>query len=63
MVTVQVFGQNLIPCVEEPEMECEIEGSPSVRELLEGNQDKFEGLMEFLRKGELMVTVNRKIST
>jgi len=63
MVTVQVFGQNLLPCVEDPEMECEIDGFPTVREFLEGNPDKFEGLLEFLRKGELMVTVNRKIST
>ncbi len=63
MVTVHVFGQNLLSCVEDPEMQCEIHGSPTVREFLETNPDKFEGLMEFLRKGELMVTVNRKIST
>lgn len=63
MVTVQVFGQSLLPCVEDPEIQCEIEGNPTVRDFLEGNPDKFEALMEFLKKGELMVSVNRKIST
>ena len=63
MVTVRVFGQTLLPCVEESEMECEIIGIPTVREFLEGNVEKFGGLLEFLNKGELMVTINQKIST
>ena len=63
MVTVKVFGQNLLHCVEEPEMECELTGTPSVREFLEGDPEKFGGLMDFLKKGELMVTINQKIST
>lgn len=63
MVIVRVFGQTLLPCVEESEMECELSGSPSVREFLEGDPEKFGGLLEFLKKGELMVTINQKIST
>ena len=63
MVTVRVFGQTLLPCVEEAEMECEIIGNPTVREFLEGDAQKFCGLLEFLNKGELMVTINQKIST
>lgn len=63
MVTVLVFGQNLVPCVEDSEMECEVEGTPTVRAFLESDTDKFGGLLEFLNKGELMVTINQKIST
>tara|TARA_B100001750_G_C15229272_1_gene457268 strand:+ start:68 stop:346 length:279 start_codon:yes stop_codon:yes gene_type:complete len=63
MVTVRVFGQTLLPCVEESEMECEITGNPTIREFLEGNAEKFSGLLEFLKKGELIVTINQKIST
>lgn len=63
MVTVRIFGQTLLPCVEDPEMECEVSGPVKVRDLLERHQDKFSGLMEFLRKSELMITVNQKIVT
>lgn len=63
MVTVRIFGQTLLPCVEDPEMECEVSGPIKVRDLLESHQDKFSGLMEFLRKSELMITVNQKIVT
>ena len=63
MVTIRVFGQILLPCVEEPEIQCEISAPVSVRELLEGNPKTLGGLMEFLRKSELMVTVNQKVST
>jgi len=63
MVTVRVFGQTLLPCVEDSEMECELTGSPTVREFLEGDTEKFGGLLEFLKKGELMVSINQKIST
>ena len=63
MITVRIFGQTLLPCVEESEMECEIAGTPTVREFLEGDAGKFGGLLEFLHKGELMVTINQKIST
>ena len=45
MVTVRVFGQTLLPCVEESEMECEIIGAPTVREFLEGDAGKFGGLL------------------
>ena len=63
MVTVRVFGQTLLPCVEESEMECELAGSPTVREFLEGDLETFGGLLTFLKKGELIVTINQKIST
>ena len=63
MVTIQVFGQALLPCVDEPELQCDIARPVSVRALLEGNPETLGGLLPFLHKGELMVTVNQKIST
>ncbi len=63
MVTIRVFGQVLLPCVDEPEISCEIAAPVSVRELLESNPETLGGLMDFLRKSELMVTVNQKVST
>jgi molybdopterin converting factor small subunit len=63
MVIVRVFGQNLLECVEEPEMELEIEAPMKVRDLLEGNAEKMGKLLEFMHKSELMITVNQKIVT
>ncbi len=63
MVTIRVFGQVLLSCVDESEIQCEVSESVSVRELLEGNPETLGGLMDFLRKSELMVTVNQKIGT
>ncbi|MCZ6802253.1 MAG: MoaD/ThiS family protein [Nitrospirae bacterium] len=63
MVIVRVFGQNLLECVEEPEMELEIEAPMNVRDLLEGQAEKMGPLIEFLHKSELMITVNQKIVT
>lgn len=63
MVTVRVFGQTLLPCVEESEMQCEVTEPLKVSELLEANPEQFGGLMDFLNKSELMITVNQKIVT
>ena len=63
MVTIRVFGQTLLPCVDEPEIQCELPEPMTVRQLLEGNPETLGGLMEFLRKTELMVTVNQKVGT
>lgn len=63
MVTVRIFGQMLLPCVEEPEIQCEVAEPIKVRDLLEQNPEQFGGLVEFLRKSELMITVNHKIVT
>lgn len=63
MVTVRVFGQMLLPCVEEPEIQCELSGPVKVGDLLESDSDKFGGLLEFLKSGQLMITVNQKVVT
>ena len=61
MVIVRVFGQTLLSCIKEPEMECELKGNSTVREFLESDTERFGGLLEFLNKAELMVTINQRM--
>ena len=63
MVTVLLFGQALRQSVEESELQVEVPGPLTVRQLLEANQDRLGGVMPFLGKGELLVSVNRKVGT
>ncbi len=61
MVTVRIFGHTLQQLVADPELELEVSGPTTVRELLEANMDTVGGLMALLNKGEILVTVNRKV--
>ncbi|HZS93280.1 MAG TPA: hypothetical protein VFA78_00650 [Chloroflexota bacterium] len=63
MVTVLLFGLTLRDSVGESEVEVEISGSMSVKKLIEANQDRLAGLVPFMNKGELLVTVNKKVGT
>lgn len=63
MVTVLLFGQTLRESVEESELQFQVPGPLTVRALLEAQQDKLGALQPFLSKGELLVTVNRKVGT
>jgi molybdopterin synthase sulfur carrier subunit len=61
MVTVLVFGETLRQAVEDSEVQCEVVGPTTVKRLLEANQGKLAALLPFLNKGELLVTINRKV--
>ncbi|HET8580735.1 MAG TPA: hypothetical protein VFL31_07030 [Nitrospiraceae bacterium] len=63
MVTVLLFGQALRQSMEESELQVEVPGPLTVRALLEANQDRLGRVMPFLGKGELLVTVNRKVGS
>ncbi len=63
MVTLLLFGETLRQSVEETELQFEIAGPTTVKALLESHQDRLAGLRPFLEKGELMVSVNRKVGT
>lgn len=63
MVKVLIFGHALRQAVEEPEIECAVTEPMSVRELLTSRQDVFQPLQPFLDSGQVMVTVNHKVST
>jgi molybdopterin synthase sulfur carrier subunit len=63
MVTLLLFGLTLQQSVGESELHLDVAGPVTVKALLEANQDKLADLLPFMRKGELLVTVNRKVGS
>jgi sulfur-carrier protein len=61
MVTIVVLGQTLQHLVEEPEFQFEISEATTVRALFQAHSDKVSELLTLLNKGEVLVTVNRKV--
>lgn len=61
MVTVLLFGETLRQAVEESELTLDVTGTTTVKGLLETNQNKLAGVLPFMNKGELLVTVNKKV--
>ena len=62
MVTVLLFGLTLRDSVGESELQVEVTDPVTVKVLIESNTDKLVGLLPFMNKGELLVTVNRKVA-
>jgi molybdopterin synthase sulfur carrier subunit len=63
MVTVLLFGLTLRESVGESELQLDVAGPTTVQALLESNQEKLAGALPFMRKGELLVTVNKKVGS
>lgn len=63
MVKILIFGHALREVMEDPEVEMSLTETVTLRELMEGHPDQFEGLMPFLKSHQLMFTINQKIST
>ncbi|MER3422267.1 MAG: hypothetical protein C4293_02570 [Nitrospiraceae bacterium] len=63
MVTVLLFGLSLRESVGESELQFEVSGSTTVKKLIEAHQEQLGGLLPFLNKGEVLVTINRKVGT
>ncbi|MDE3018861.1 MAG: MoaD/ThiS family protein [Nitrospirota bacterium] len=63
MVTLLLFGETLRQATGESELQCEVPEPITLKALLEGNQDRLGALLPFMNKGELLVTVNRKVAT
>ncbi|MEK6525981.1 MAG: MoaD/ThiS family protein [Nitrospirota bacterium] len=63
MVTVLLFGQTLRQSAEESEFQLDVTGPTTVKNLLEANRHRLSGVIPFMSKGELLVTVNRKVGT
>ena len=63
MVTVLVYGLTLCDAVGETEFELEVLEPITVRKLIESNQARMGPLLQFLRNREVMITVNKKVST
>jgi len=62
MVLLQVFGHALLELVEEPELELEWHNATNVKELIEANLEKVQGLLPLLQNGEILVAVNKKVA-
>jgi molybdopterin synthase sulfur carrier subunit len=63
MVTVLLFGLMLQESVGESELQVDVAGPMTVKALLESNQEKLAGALLFMQKGELLVTVNKKVGS
>jgi molybdopterin synthase sulfur carrier subunit len=63
MITVLLYGQTLRQLVEEPEVRCEVTAPVTIKTLLEANSERLRGVVPLMAKGELLVTVNRKVAT
>lgn len=61
MVTVLLFGHALREAAEDSEFRFEVTGPMTVRTLLETNQEKLGRVILLMNKGEVLVTVNRKV--
>jgi molybdopterin synthase sulfur carrier subunit len=62
MIKVVIYGVTLKQIAEASEYEFGVEGPTTVRALLEGHQE-LAAFLPFMTKGELLVTVNRKVGT
>jgi molybdopterin synthase sulfur carrier subunit len=63
MIKVLIFGQTLREAIDEQEIECEVAEPMTVWALLESHSESFQPLQPFLNSGQLMITVNQKVST
>ena len=63
MITVIIYGQTLRQLFEDPQVECEAAEPLKVKALLESHPLLAEKLGLFMKKGELLVTVNRKVGS
>ena len=61
MVKVLVMGPTLQQLVEAPELELETEGQTTVQALLQTHANKLSGILPLLQKGEILVTINRRV--
>jgi len=63
VITVLLFGLTLRERVGESELQFEISEATTIKKLIESNQERLGGLLPFLDRGEVLVTVNRKVGT
>jgi molybdopterin converting factor small subunit len=63
MVKVHLFGQALRQLATESEFDVELTSPATVRHLLDAHPEQFGEVFVLARKGEVLVTVNRKIAS
>ncbi len=63
MVTILIFGQTLRDSLKESEIQVEVATPMSFKALLEAHPDQLAGLRPFFEKGEILITINRKVAS
>ncbi|HJT22413.1 MAG TPA: MoaD/ThiS family protein [Nitrospira sp.] len=63
MIKVLVFGLTLRQAVGEHEIDVETNGPTTVRKLVEAHPERLGMLLPFMTKREVLITVNKKVST
>jgi sulfur-carrier protein len=63
MVRVLLYGVMLRQAIDETELTCDLPQPATVKGLIEANGEKLAQVLSFAHRGELLITVNRKIAT
>lgn len=63
MVKVLILGVTLQQRMKETELDLDVDGPMAIKALINGNGDLAEALTPFVERGELLVTVNRKVGS
>ncbi|TKB66274.1 MAG: MoaD/ThiS family protein [Nitrospira sp.] len=63
MVSVQIFGQTLRAVVEESELEVQVIGPTTVKQLIEAHPIQLGPLLHYIKNREALITINKKIGS
>lgn len=63
MLKVLILGVTLQQRMSETELDLNVDGPIAIKTLIEGNADLLDALAPFVVRGELLVTVNRKVGS
>jgi molybdopterin synthase sulfur carrier subunit len=63
MVTILVYGNRLRAAVDESEIEVQVPGPRTVKQLVSEHREQLGGLLQFIDSREVLITVNKKIGT
>ncbi|MGH7254339.1 MAG: MoaD/ThiS family protein [Nitrospirales bacterium] len=61
MVTILVFGHALQATLNDTELHVEVPTPSSLKAVLEGNSALLGPLLPFIERGEVLVTINKKV--
>ena len=63
MAKVVILGVTLQQRMTETELDLDVDGPMAIKTLLESHPDQLSALAPFAQRGELLVTVNRKVGS
>ncbi|MBX3330996.1 MAG: MoaD/ThiS family protein [Nitrospira sp.] len=63
MISIQIFGQTLRAVVEESELEVQVTGSTTVKQLIEANPAQLGALLPYIKSREALIMINKKIGS